>query len=59
MVLQQARRSMQQLQAVIAQLDSDAQRRANQTVDALLPMEWPLWMEACRFEDDQPAATRH
>ncbi|MGK0440647.1 MAG: hypothetical protein ACJA0N_000442, partial [Pseudohongiellaceae bacterium] len=27
------------------------QHRAYWEIDNLLPMEWPLWMEACRYGD--------
>jgi hypothetical protein len=50
-VLCLARDSMTQLLDFVNTLPLSEQFQAQQTIDQVLPMEWPLWMEACRYED--------
>jgi len=50
-VLYLARDNMNQLLNFITTLPEALQHRAHQTIDNVLPMEWPMWMEACRYED--------
>lgn len=50
-VLCLARDSMDQLLAFVSTLPAAAQMQAQQRIDRVLPMEWPLWMEACRYQD--------
>ena len=47
-VLQFAQQQLQQAEARIVSLPRTEQQQAWQQLDALLPMEWPLWMELCR-----------
>jgi hypothetical protein len=42
---------MNQLLDFITTLPEALQTQAHQTIDNVLPMEWPMWMEACRYED--------
>lgn len=50
-ILQLARSRMEQLMTLISELADDERQKAYAHIDKLLPMEWPLWMEACRYED--------
>jgi hypothetical protein len=50
-VLCLARDNMNQLMDFVTSLSKDDQLQAHQHIDQVLPMEWPLWMEACRYED--------
>lgn len=50
-ILQLARSRMDQLVALISKLADEDRAKAYAHIDELLPMEWPLWMEACRYED--------
>ena len=50
-VLCLARDNMNQLMDFVTTLPEADQMQAHQHIDAVLPMEWPLWMEACRYED--------
>ena len=50
-VLYLARDNMNQLLNFITTLPEALQHQAHQTIDNVLPMEWPMWMEACRYED--------
>ena len=50
-VLCQARDNMDQLMSFVSGLPASEQMKAQQTIEQVLPMEWPLWMEACRYED--------
>jgi hypothetical protein len=50
-VLYLARDNMNQLLNFITTLPEALQTQAHQTIDNVLPMEWPMWMEACRYED--------
>ena len=53
-ILHLARERMTQLEALINKLSNDQQQQqAYADVDDMLPMEWPLWMEACRYGDDK------
>lgn len=54
-ILQLARSRMDQLMALISKLADEDQKKAYAHIDNLLPMEWPLWMEACRYEDRHEA----
>ena len=48
-----ARDQMDQLAAYITTLPEAEQQQINQQIDHVLPMEWPLWMEACRYQDGE------
>ncbi|MEE8059886.1 MAG: hypothetical protein V3T17_18960 [Pseudomonadales bacterium] len=50
-ILHLARDSMNRLMAFVSTLPDTDQQQAYQHIDQVLPMEWPLWMEACRYED--------
>ncbi len=50
-VLSLARTRMDQLQAFVQTLPPADQARVQQRIERVLPMEWPLWMEACRYGD--------
>lgn len=50
-VLKLARHHMDTLMAFASTLPVPEQVRIHQKLDQVLPMEWPLWMEACRYED--------
>lgn len=50
-VLSLARESFDQLLHFVGTLPLPEQLRAHRCIDQVLPMEWPLWMEACRYED--------
>ena len=50
-VLCLARDNMNQLMDFVTNLSEDDQLQAHLHIDQVLPMEWPLWMEACRYED--------
>jgi hypothetical protein len=50
-VLCLARESMNQLLDFADGLPATEQVQIHQHLDRLLPMEWPLWMEACRYQD--------
>lgn len=52
-VLCLAKHNMDMLMELITTLPSDDQQKAHRKIDEVLPMEWPLWMEACRYEDGQ------
>lgn len=58
-VLCLARDHMDQLLNFVTSLPEAEQQQAYCHIDSVLPMEWPLWMEACRYQDgaatpDQP-----
>lgn len=53
-VLCLARDRMNQLLDFVRFLPERDQIKVQQTIDRVLPMEWPLWMEACRYEDRDP-----
>lgn len=55
-VLCLARERMQELEQYICQLPEADRQSAYLLIDDMLPMEWPLWMESCRNEDEQQAA---
>lgn len=42
---------LNQLESYLAHLSELEQRRAQNAINKMLPMEWPLWMEACRYDD--------
>ena len=42
---------LEKLESYVYCLSEHEQRQALQAIDSLLPMEWPLWMEACRYND--------
>ncbi len=50
-VLCLARNNMDELLNFVNTLPATAQLQAHEHIDQVLPMEWPLWMEACRYED--------
>ncbi len=50
-VLCLARDNMNQLLDFVTTLPKTAQYQVHQQIDDVLPMEWPMWMEACRYED--------
>jgi hypothetical protein len=50
-VLCLARDNMNQLLDFVTTLPETAQYQVHQHIDDVLPMEWPMWMEACRYED--------
>ena len=50
-VLCLARDNMNQLMDFVTTLPAVDQMQAHQHIEDVLPMEWPLWMEACRYED--------
>lgn len=50
-VLCLARDNMNQLLGFVATLSETAQCQVHQHLHELLPMEWPMWMEACRYDD--------
>lgn len=50
-VLCLAREHMNQLMSFVTTLPEVDQQQAHQHIEQVLPMEWPLWMEACRYED--------
>lgn len=51
-VLNLARCKMEEAMSFIAGLNnSQQQQSAYRQLDNLLPMEWPIWMEACRYGD--------
>jgi hypothetical protein len=51
-----ARDRMDQLLDFSHSLPVVEQQRLQQRLDEVLPMEWPLWMEACRYQDGQSAS---
>jgi hypothetical protein len=50
-VLCAARDQLDQLLSFVSTLPQPDQIHAHLHIDKVLPMEWPLWMEACRYED--------
>ena len=50
-VLCLARDSMNRLLDFADGLPVTEQVQIHRHLDQLLPMEWPLWMEACRYQD--------
>lgn len=50
-VLCLARDYMDQLLTFVGTLPVREQMQAYSAIDQVLPMEWPLWMEACRYQD--------
>lgn len=62
-VLMLAREHMDRLLAFTQTLPVTEQLEVHRTLDRVLPMEWPLWMEALRYEDGDRhggcAATLH
>ncbi|WP_339338947.1 hypothetical protein [uncultured Oceanicoccus sp.] len=50
-VLCLARDTMNQLMDFVTTLPAADQMQAQQHIESVLPMEWPLWMEACRYKD--------
>jgi len=55
-VLCLARQRMQELERFVSQLPAPEQQTAYQQIDLILPMEWPLWMENCRYQDEHQAS---
>ena len=51
-VLQLAREHHDHLLNRVSTLPAAQQGQAYQAIDSLLPMEWPLWMEAIRYADN-------
>lgn len=62
-VLNLAKDNMDQLLSFVETLPATDQIETHQQIDRMIPMEWPLWMEACRYEDSpmhtQSAHTYH
>ena len=61
-ILRLAREHMDRAMHFVASIDcSQQQQAAYRAIDDLLPMEWPLWMEACRCGDEActESATLH
>jgi hypothetical protein len=52
-VLCLARERMQELEQYVSQLPVAQQQSAYLLIDDILPMEWPLWMETCRYEEER------
>jgi hypothetical protein len=52
-VLCMARDNMDQLMSFVSTLSTIEQHYAHEHIDRVLPMEWPLWMEACRYSDGE------
>lgn len=52
-VLYLARERMQELEQFVSQLPAAEQQSAYLLIDDILPMEWPFWMETCRYEEEQ------
>ncbi len=52
-----ARQRMEDLEAVIHCLPAHMQEEVYLLVEELLPMEWPLWMEACRDNNQAAGAS--
>lgn len=50
-ILCMARDNMDQLLAFAQTLPASVQQQLHSDIDQILPMEWPLWMEACRYDD--------
>jgi hypothetical protein len=51
-VLRMAKARLNDAISYVAGMDCDQQKQAAfAQIDQLLPMEWPMWMEACRFGD--------
>ena len=42
---------LQALERYVLGLSEQEQPRAYQAIDNMLPCDWPLWMEACRYGD--------
>ena len=53
-----ARDQMNQLMSFVTTLAEVDQQQAHLDIDQVLPMEWPLWMEACRYEDGGSVAAK-
>jgi hypothetical protein len=56
-VLCLARDNMNQLMDFANNLSINEQVQLHQHIDQLLPMEWPLWMEACRYQDSRASSS--
>lgn len=56
-VLCLARDNMNQLMDFANNLSINEQVQLHQHIDQLLPMEWPLWMEACRYQDGRASSS--
>ncbi len=48
-----ARDQMNQLMTYVTTLPEVEQQQVHLHIDQVLPMEWPLWMEACRYQDGE------
>jgi hypothetical protein len=47
-----ARKRMEKAVRFVASIDCAQTRQAAYSeIDELLPTEWPMWMEACRYQD--------
>ena len=42
---------LQALERYVVGLSEQEQHQAYTAIDAMLPIEWPMWMEACRYDD--------
>lgn len=53
---------LQALERCVIGLSEQEQNQAYNAIDAMLPIEWPMWMEACRYDDvavQAPSASVH
>ena len=57
-VLCLAKERMDQLIKFVSTLSKEDQHKAYSDVESVLPMEWPLWMEACRYDDRELCTTQ-
>ena len=55
-ILCAVRDNMNHLMDFVSTLPQVAQLMAHQHIEQVLPMEWPLWMEACRYQDEGDSA---
>ncbi|WP_019528728.1 hypothetical protein [Dasania marina] len=61
-IFRMAGAQLEKLECYVCCLSSQQQQQAYQAIESMLPMEWPLWMEACRYDDvlvQAPSATLH
>ena len=42
---------LEALERYVLVLSEQDQARAYEAIDQMLPFDWPLWMEACRYGD--------
>ncbi|HUH36611.1 MAG TPA: hypothetical protein VL027_01575 [Spongiibacteraceae bacterium] len=46
---------MERLLDYLGQLPAPLAGEVHAKIDQMLPFEWPLWMESCRFEGSSPS----